>query len=183
MAWISFQPHPMELLGDMGQMEWRWFRYVSPSYCILWPSLIIACFRFLLDHVSGSYCSTCQFSIGTYVVLQLDHVTLIHWTKYRILIGPRGCFLFDHESQHCTSTFCFFIRPHGFMTSIHVLDFKGPHVMSWLFHVSCTGSSTRRIFIWSRGLSWFYHVEYNQFVIEVIRDHHYCTNWLQNYLA
>jgi hypothetical protein len=156
---------------------------VSPSYCTTWLSLVLAPIRFLQDYVSGPCCSTCQFSIGTRVMLRLDHVSLLHWTMYHIFIGPRGRLLFDHELWHWPSMFRIFIRQRGLTTSFHMSDFNSPHVVSRLFHVSCTGSSMCRIFIWSRGLSWFYRMEYNQFVIEVIRDCHYCIDWLHNYLA
>ena len=108
---------PLEMLSTCtcySRLHWRWFGYVSPSYCTTWPSLILAHFRFLLDHVSGPSCSTCQFSTGTYVVLWLDHVSLLHWTMCHIFIGPRGRFLFDHMSRRCPSMFHVFIWPCGF---------------------------------------------------------------------
>jgi hypothetical protein len=139
------------------QLHWRWFGYVSPSYCTTWPSRVLACIRFLLDHVSGPCCFTCQFSIGTRVMLRLDHVSLHHWTMCHIFIGPCGHFLFGHVSWHCSSMFCIFIRPHGFMTSFHVLNLIA-HVSSpgycmchalvhlcvtFLFdHVACPSSTT-----------------------------------------
>ena len=105
------------------QLHWRWFGYVSPSYCTTWPSLVLARFRFLLDHVSVPCCSTCQFSNGTHVVLQLDHMSLLHWTSCHIFIGPCGHFLFDHASQ-CYPSMCrIFIRSCGLTISLHVLDF------------------------------------------------------------
>jgi len=104
------------------RLHWRWFGYVPPSYCTTWPSLVLAHSRFLLDHVSCSCCSTCQFSMGTRVVLRLDHVSL-HWTMWHIVIGPCGRFLFEHASWHCLSMFRIFIRPHGLTTSFDVLDF------------------------------------------------------------
>jgi hypothetical protein len=117
---------PLKMLSTCtcySQLHWRWFRYVSPSYCTTWPSLVLAHFRFLLDHVSCSYCSTCQVFMGTHVVLRLDHVSLLHWTMWRNFIGPRGRFLFDHASRKCLSMFCLFIWPCGVMTSFHVLYF------------------------------------------------------------
>ena len=105
------------------QFYWRWFGYVSPSYCTTWPSLVLACFRFLLDHVSIPCYSTCQFSIGTRVVLPLDHVSLLHRTTCRIIIGPRVRFFFDHVSRCCPSTCRIFIRPHGLTIFFHVSDF------------------------------------------------------------
>ena len=104
-------------------LHWRWFRYVSPCYWTTWASLVLARFSFLMYHVSGSYCFTCQFSIGTRVVLWLGHVSFLHCTMCRIFIGPHGCFLFDHVSQCCPSMFHFLIWPHGLMTSFHMLDF------------------------------------------------------------
>ena len=105
------------------RLHWRWFGYVSPSYCTTWPSLILTRFRFLLDHVSGPCCSTCHFYIGTCVVLRLSHVSLLHWTMCRIFIGPHVRFLFDHTSLCCPSTCRIFIRPRGLTISFHVSDF------------------------------------------------------------
>ena len=105
------------------RLHWRWFGYVSPCCWTTWPSLVLARFRFLLDHVLGPCCFTCLFSIGTHVVLRLDHVSFLHWTMCRLFIGPHGHFLFDHVSRCCPSTFCFLIRPGGLTTSFHVLDF------------------------------------------------------------
>ena len=55
-------------------------------------------------HVSGSYGTTCRVPFVPHVsflwphmsVLRLDHVSLLYWTMWRIFIGPRGRFLFDH---------------------------------------------------------------------------------------
>ena len=105
------------------RLHWRWFGYVSPYYWTTWQSLVLAHFRFLMDHVLGPCCSTCLFSIGTCVVLWLGHVSFIHWTMCHIFIGPRGRFLFNHVSRCCPSTFHFLIRPCGLTTSFHVLDF------------------------------------------------------------
>ena len=124
---------PLEMLSMCtcySQLPWRWFVYVSPSYCTMWLSLVLARIRFLLDHVLGSYYSTCQFSIGTHVVLRLSYVSLLYWTMCRIFIGSRGFFLFDHASRCCPSTFRIFIQPRGFITSFHVSDFNSPRVES-----------------------------------------------------
>jgi hypothetical protein len=61
--------------------------------------------------------------------------------------------------------------------------FNSPCVVSWLFHVSCTGSFTCHIFIWSRGMSRFYHALNNHFIRKIIRDRQCCTGWLHNYLT
>ena len=108
---------PLEMLfmcTCYSRLHWRWFRYVSPSCCTTWPSLVLARFRFLLDHVSVCCCSTCLFSTSTCVMLQLDHMSLLHWTTCRIFIGPCVCFLFDHVSRCC---------PCGLMISFHVSYF------------------------------------------------------------
>jgi hypothetical protein len=105
------------------RLHWRWFEYVSLSYCTMWSSQVLARFRFLLDHVSVPCCSTCQFSTATRVVLSLDHVSLLHWTTCHIIIGPRIRFLFDHVSRCCPSTCRIFIRLRGLTISFHVLDF------------------------------------------------------------
>ena len=140
---------PLEMLfmcTCYSRLHWRWFGHVSPSYCTTWPSLVLDHFRFLLDHMSGPCYSTCQFSIGTRVMLWLGHVSFVHWTMCRIFIGPRGHFLFDHVSWCYPSMFHFLIRPRGLMTSFYVSDFISPRVMPWLFHGSCTGSSMCHIF-------------------------------------
>jgi hypothetical protein len=129
----------------------------------------------LFFHMSVFYWHTCHVAVGSRVTSSLDHVC--------IFISPRGHFLFNHVSRRCPSTFHIFIRPCGFMTSFHMSDFNSPCVESWLLRVSCTGSLMCHIFIWSGGLSWFYRVEYNQFIIEVIKDPHCCIDWLHNYLV
>ena len=99
---------PLEMLSTCtcySQLHWRWFGYVSPSYCTTWPSLVLACFRFLLDHV-----------------LCCGHVSFLHWTMWHIFIGPCGRFLFNHVSWHCPSTLYIFIRPCGLTISFHVSD-------------------------------------------------------------
>ena len=40
-----------------------------------------------MDHVLGPWYSTCLFSIGTRVVLQLGVVSFLHWTMCHIFIG------------------------------------------------------------------------------------------------
>ena len=145
--WWALPLEMLSMCACYSRLHYRWFGYMSPSYCTTWTSLVLARIRFLLDHVSGPCCSTCQFSIGTHVMLWLDHVALLHWTMFHIFIGSRGRFLFDHVSRRCRSTFRIFIRSRGFTTSFHVSDFNSPRVESWLLLVSCTGSSMCRIFI------------------------------------
>ena len=100
-------------------LHWRWFGYVSPSYCTKWPSLVLARFSFLLDHVSGPYCSTVSFPLA--------HVSCCGWVMCHFFIGPcvvfllvtwrdhntpRVFLLLDHVSRCYTSACQYFIQPH-----------------------------------------------------------------------
>jgi hypothetical protein len=129
---------PLEMLSTCtcySRLHWRWFGYVSPFYCTTWPSLVLARFRFLLDHMSVPYCFTCQFSIGTHVMLSLGHVSLLHWTMCRIFIGPHDRFLFDHVSRCYPSMFRFFYLATWLDDFLLCLGFL-------LAHVSCPGYFT-----------------------------------------
>jgi hypothetical protein len=164
------------------RLYWRWFEYVSPCYWIIWSSLVLARFRFLIDHLSGPCCSTCLFSIGTRVVLRLGHVSFLHWTMCHIFIGPLACFVFNHMSRCCPSMFCFFLFGHvAWQLPSTCRIFISPRVVPWLFLMLCTSSFTCRIFIWSRGLPRFYHMPNNQFITKVTQDRHCCIDWLHNY--
>ena len=101
------------------------------------------------------------------VISLLVHVFVSYLTMHHSIVHPCVIFLYVHMAWQFPST---------------CRIFNSPHVVPWPIHVSCTGWSTYHIFIRSCGLSWIYRVEYNQFVIEVIWNHHYCTNWLHNYL-
>jgi hypothetical protein len=131
---------------------------VSLYYWTTWPSLVLAHFWFLIDHVSGPCCSSCRFSIGTRVVLSMSYVSLLHWTMCLIFIGRCGRFLFDHVSRCYPSTFHFFYSATwldnflpcvGFLLA-HVLchDYFTCHAVvrprvTFLFdHVACSGSTT-----------------------------------------
>jgi hypothetical protein len=134
----------------------RWFRYMSPSYCTTWPSLILARFRFLLDHVSNLCCSTCQFSSGARVVLRLGHVSLLHWTMCRIFISPCGVTTIPCVSFFYSTTCLDVVHPRVSILLGHVsgpelptcLFFYSttwqhgfvPHIWFVLAHVSCSGS-------------------------------------------
>ena len=174
---------PLEMLSTCtcySRLHWRCFGYVSSCYWTTWPSLVLARFRFLVDHVSGpivphvyfvlahvSCCSsiTCHFFIGPCVVFLLVHVAISYSTLCHGVVHPHFVFWFGHVAWWLPSTCQIFISP---------------CVVPWLFHMSCTRSSTCHIFIWSRGLPRFYVLN-NQFIIKVIRDHHCCTDWLHNY--
>ena len=127
----------------------------------------------LLFLMSVFYCHTCCVANGSRVTSSLDYVSYFYWSH--------GRFLFDHVSRCYPSMFHFLSGHVAWWLPSTCQIFISPRVVPWLFHVSCTGSSTCRIFIWSHGLSKFYRMEYNQFVIKVIRDHHYCIDWQHNY--
>ena len=162
-------------------MHWRWFGYVSPSYCTTWPSLVLAHFRFLLDHVFFLCCSTCQFSNSTRVMLPLDHMSLCYWTTCCIfywymcpfLIWPRITMMSVHVSYFYTSTWLddFFSRV-GFLIAhmscpgqftCHALI--GPRVAFLFDHVACPGSTACN----------------TNYIRKVIWDHHYCMDRQHNY--
>jgi len=114
------------------RLHWRWFKYVSPCYWTTWPSLVLARFRCLIDHMPGPYCSTCQFSIGT-------SVSCCGWVMCHFFIGPCVIFLLVHVVvSYSTSVM---------VLSIHVLFFYSatwldgflPRVGFLLAHVSCHG--------------------------------------------
>ena len=88
--WRVLPLEKLSMCTCYSRLHWRWFGYVSPSYCTTRPSLVLAPFRFLLDHMLGPCYSTCQFTNGTRVVLRLGHVSLLHWTKCHIFIGSCG---------------------------------------------------------------------------------------------
>ena len=88
--------------------------HVSPSYSTTWPSLVLAHFRFLLDHVLsmlfhllGFYWHTCRIAVVA--------VSLLHWIMCHIFIGPRGLTTISHMS--------FFTWPCVTMLYVHVSVF------------------------------------------------------------
>ena len=140
------------------RLHWRWFRFVSPYYWRAWPSLVLAHFRFLMDHVSGPCCSTCQFSIGTYVsccgwvmchffirpcvVFLLVHVAVSYSTTCHGAVHPCFIFLFGHVAWRLPSTCQIFISHvpcHGYFTC-HAL--VRPRVVFLFDHVACPGCTT-----------------------------------------
>ena len=105
---------PLEMLSTCTcytRLHWRWFGYVSPSYCTTWPSLILARFRFLLDHMSGPflfhmsvfYWHTYRVAIGSRVTSSLDQVSYFYWSMWRDHNTPHVFLLLDHVSRCCTS--------------------------------------------------------------------------------
>ena len=105
---------PLEMLSMCtcySRFYWRWFGYVSPSYCTMLLSLVLARFRFLLDHMSDPCCSTCLFSISTRVVLRLGHVSLLHWTMHHIFVGPCGVTIIPRMSFFYLITCLDVLRP------------------------------------------------------------------------
>jgi len=161
------QPHwrllPLEMLSMCtcySRLYWRWFGYVSPSYWTTWPSLVLAHFRFLLDHVSGSYCSTCQFSIGTRVMLWLGHMSLLHWTKCRIFIGPCGMTTIPHVTFFYSTTCLNSIRPHVSILLGHMSRPELPMCLFWFDHMVGRICTTYFVCISPCALSWLLHVSF-----------------------
>ena len=106
---------PLEMLSTCtcySQLHWRWFGYVSPCYWTMWPSLVLACFRFLMDHVSGP--------IVPHVSFLLAHVSCCGWVMCHFFIGPCVIFLLVHVAVSYS------IMCHG--VSIHVSFFLFGHV-------------------------------------------------------
>jgi hypothetical protein len=109
----------------------------------------------LFLHVSGSCWTTCRVPGVPHVSFLLTHVSYCGWIMCHFFIRPCVIFLLVHVAVSYSTTshgadcprFVFFIRPRVLTTSFHVSDFNSPHVVSRLFHVSCTSSSTYRIFI------------------------------------
>jgi len=148
------------------QLHWRWFGYVSPSYCTTWPSLVLARFRFLRDHVSGPCCSTYQFSIGTRVVLRLGDVSLLHWTMCCIFIGPCGVTTIPCVSFFFSTTCLDAVRQ---CVSILLGHVSRPELPSCLFLIRSYGRTdlyhvfglywpTCPILALTRVIHWFFHV-------------------------
>ena len=140
---------PLEMLfirTCYSRLHWRWFGYVSSCYWTTWPSLVLARFRFLMDHVSGPCCSTCQFFIGTRVVLWLGHVSFLRGIMCHICIGPRGRFIFDDVL---------------FFDSAMWLDGFLPRVGFLIAHASCSGYFTCHALVLPRVAFLFDHVAYS----------------------
>ena len=101
------------------RFHWRWFGYVSPCYWTTWSSLVLAHFKFLMDHVSDpvvphvsfllvhvSWCGwiTCHFFIGPCGIFLLVHVVVSYSTMHHGTIHPRFAFLFGHVAWWHPST-------------------------------------------------------------------------------
>jgi hypothetical protein len=142
---------PLEMFSTCtcySRLHWWWFGYVSPFYCTTWPSL--ARIRFLLDHVSGPYCSTCQFSIGTRVMLWLDHVSILHWTMCRIFLV--------HVAVSYLTTSHGAVRPHFVFLFGHVASRLPSTCRISIAHMSCPSYSTCHALVRSRVTFLFDHM-------------------------
>ena len=156
---------------------------MSPSYCTTWPSLVLARFRFLLDHVLGPYCSTCQFSIGIWVVLRLGHVSLLHWTRCRIFIGPHGVTTIPHVSFFYSTMCLDDVHPHVGILLGHVSHCELPMCLSliWtcgrmdLYHVFCLYWPTCPVMAITHVIHWFVHV-LDSYLTCLCRIYHVHTN-------
>jgi hypothetical protein len=154
--WWALQLEMFSTCTCYSRLHWRWLGYVSPSYCTMWPSLVLARIRFLLDHVLGPYFSTCQFSIGTRVMLRLDHVSLLHWTMCVFLlvhvaisysttchgaVHPRFIFLFGHVASWLPST-CQILIAHVLSPGYCACHALVRWCVTFLFdQVACLGST------------------------------------------
>ena len=147
---------PLEMLSMCtcySQLHQRWFGYVSPCYWTTRPSLVLAHFRFLMDHMSGPYCSTCLFSIGTRVMLRLGHVSFLHWTMCRILLVHVAI----SYSTMCHDA----VHPCFIFYSSTWLDDILPCVGFLIAHVSCSGYFTCHALVPPRVAFLFDHVAYS----------------------
>jgi hypothetical protein len=64
----------------------------------------------------------------------LDHMSLHHWTKCHIFIGPRGMTTIHHVS--------FFTRAHVMLCMSACLFLSGPRITPWTSHASFFDSTT-----------------------------------------
>jgi hypothetical protein len=113
MLLLEMFPHVDAIASYIGDAS----GHVSASSWTIWPS-----YSCIFQVLTGSHVvSTCHVFIGTRVMLLLEHVSLPHWTMYRIFIGPRGVTTISHVP--------FFTRPRVTMLYICVSVFSGPRVM------------------------------------------------------
>ena len=162
---------PLEMLSTCtcySRFHWRWFGYVWPSYCTrghLWflhvlgsywttcQDLVVPHVSFLLAHVSCCDWVTCHFFIGPSVVFLLVHVA---WPQYPTCLSftrPRVSMLYVRVSVFYWATCRALSYPCFFFWFGHVVGWIyttyficiGPHGLSWLLHISFTGSSTCQI--------------------------------------
>ena len=151
------------------RLHWRWFGYVSPCCWTTWPSLVLARFRFLLDHVLGPCCFTCLFSIGT-------HMSCCGWVTCHFFIGPCVVFLLVHVAVLYLTRVTVLSIHVSFFDSATWLDGFLPRVGFLLAHVSCHGYFTCHALVHPRLAFLFDHMPNNQFFIKVIQDHHCCID-------
>ena len=95
------------------RLHWRWFGYVSPCYWTTWSSLVLARFRFLMDHMSGPL---------------LFHMSVFYWHTYHVAFGSHVISSLYHVSYFYWSTWSFLIRPRVTVLSVHVLFFLFGHI-------------------------------------------------------
>ena len=134
--------------------------------------------------MSGPCCSICQFSIGTRVVLRLGHVSLLHWTKCRIFIGPRGVTTIPRVSFFCSTTCLDVVRPCVSILLGHVscpklamcLFFIRPRGRMDLYHIFCLYGPTCPVVALTRVIHWFVHVSDSYLTTCLYRIYHVHTN-------
>ena len=137
---------PLEMLSMCtcySWLHWRWFGYVSPSYCTMWTPLVLAHFRFLLDHMSGPYSPTCQFfywhtghvAVGPCVTSSLDQVSCFYSSTWRDHNTPRVFLLLDHVSRCCMSACQYFIGPRVTPRPAHMSFLIQPWGKTDMYHI------------------------------------------------
>ena len=116
---------------------------------------VVPLVKFLLAHVSHFGWSRCHFFIGPCVVFLLVHVA---WPQYPVCLSfsrPRVMMLYVRVSVFYWATcralsyrgvFFWFNHMAGQICTMYLVCI-GPSVMSWLLHMSFTGSSTFQILI------------------------------------
>ena len=134
----------------IAQRSHIWFLHVLGYYWTTCRDPIVPHVSFLLAHVSCCGWVTCHFFIGPSVIFLLVHVA---WPQYPACLSftrPRVSMLyvcvslFYWTTCHALSYPCVFFRFDHMVGWICTTYFVciGPRALSWLLHVSFTGSST-----------------------------------------
>ena len=170
---------------------------MSPSYCTTWSSLVLAHFRFLLDHMLFHmlvfYWHTCHVAVRSHVNSSLDQVSYFYWSTWHdhnipCLSFTRPCvsMLYVHVSVFYWATcralsypcfFCWFNHMVGWICTTYFICIS-PRALSWLLHVSFTCSSTCQILIYQCAYAKSTTCTPIITSEKMISDLHCCTKWL-----
>jgi hypothetical protein len=118
------------------------------------------------------------------VVLRLGHVSLLHWTKCHIFIGPHGMTTIPRVSFFYSTTCLDSVRPHVSILLGHV---SCPELPTYLFSNSTTWQDRfvpRILFVLAhcpivaltRVIHWFVHVSDSYLTTCMCRIYHVYTN-------